>query len=155
MTENVKLNHKETGGCYMNIPPGQLQYKISRNTIIGLDINRIPDIDYTEGYQLTEQSKENLMRLTPNTKTGNCSEWKLILAMKVEREHHTWLKGALLNNETGEIALMSSTNNRAQILNNGSRVIHSHDEEWYIGQFFMVAPMYFWNELKNRVMYSI
>ena len=77
-----------------------------------------------------------------------------ILVMKAERENGVCcVKGALENKQTGEIALMTSTNSEEYITSRGHRAIKSHDPEWFVGHHRMAAPMVFWRELANRVRY--
>jgi hypothetical protein len=46
------------------------------------------------------------------------------------------MKGALLNKD-----------------NNNNRAIKSLDENWFIGHYRMLSPLFFWKELKNRLNY--
>ena len=72
--------------------------------------------------------------------------------MKSERENGvTWLKAALQNRNTGKIALLTSTNSK-EILN---RPIRTLDSEWFVGHYRMSAPIVFWQELVNRITYSL
>jgi len=138
---------------YFGDLPGTLQYKMSAESLISLEIPQ--DDSNNCGYVFAEHSLANLLRLTPNTDTGNRNEWKLLLVMqRVSDDGNTiWLKGALQNKETGDIALMSSTNNREILTAHGHRVLFSHNDDWTIGRFRMCAPIIFWSELKNRLMY--
>ena len=138
---------------YFGDLPGTLQYKMSAESLISLEIPQ--DDSNSCGYVFAEHSLANLLRLTPNTDTGNRNEWKLLLVMqRVSDDGNTiWLKGALLNKETGDIALMTSTNNREILADNGHRGLSSHNDDWTIGRFRMCAPTIFWSELKNRLMY--
>ena len=60
------------------------------------------------------------------------------------------IKGALTNIATDEIALISSINN---VIQNDYkyRMISSYDNEYKICQCKMIAPLLFWDELKNRL----
>ena len=50
-----------------NLPPGLLQYKVNKNDIIDINIK-----NHNNGsWKFASHSKSNLLRLTPNTKTGN------------------------------------------------------------------------------------
>lgn len=70
-----------------------------------------------------------------------------------EEDHEIWLKGALLNQSTGKIALLTSTNHPENIRKKGSRTVKTLDGKWYVGHYRMSAPIYFWKELKNRLLY--
>jgi len=68
-------------------------------------------------------------------------------------ENEIWLKGALLNKPTGQVALLTSTNDPENIRKNGSRTVKTLDGTWHVGHYRMSAPIYFWKELKNRLLY--
>ena len=61
------------------------------------------------------------------------------------------LKGALLNKNTNEIALMSSINTKNDDAR--CRLVKSLHKDFKICQCKMVAPLIFWDELKNRLLY--
>ena len=71
--------------------------------------------------------------------------------MKRQLGDEIWLKAALQHKETGNIALMTSTNRKENILRRENRPLESNDPYWYIGFYRMAAPMCFWKELKNRL----
>lgn len=139
---------------YLGDMPGTLQIKKKINDFISIDTDPIKNFNYTNGYFLEEHSFENLKRLTPNTKSGK-QEWKILLIIKKIFHNKIILKGALINKDTNQIALITSFNNQESIINKGNKVINSLDYDWFIGQFRMSAPMFFWNELKNRINYSL
>jgi hypothetical protein len=141
------------------IPPGLLQYSVAKDTIIGMD----PEIkqlkktnsDYKNNFELECHTKENLLRLIPTTPTGlaNKDNWRILLLLRSAEGNGgggVCLKGALLNNATGEIALISSINAAIQAAY-AHRTISSHDEEYKICQCKMIAPLIFWEELRNRL----
>lgn len=92
-----------TTDCYkyqiIPIPPGLLQYKVQ-------DSNKSTNFDYKNGFELECHTKENLLRLIPNTRTGRLNDWKIILVIKKIEGESIWLKGALRNLSTNEIALI-------------------------------------------------
>jgi hypothetical protein len=126
---------------YLGGLPGIIQYKKSREEIISLNL----ESNSESGYVLCEHSKENLNRLTPHTQRGKLG--KILLVMKCEKDDELWLKGAFMN-EKGEIALLTSTNSK-----NLKRPIKTLEPGWYVGHYRMSAPLCFWNELKNRLLY--
>lgn len=126
---------------------GTMQYKKTVDEIInGINIDN--PSENRRGFILEEHTIENKLRLIPNTKTGNSNEWKLLLVMKkIDENNVIWLKGALLNKETGNIALMTSTYNNNDIRD---RYTYSkYGNEWYVGRYRMSAPYFFWKELVN------
>ena len=135
-----------------NIPPGLMQYKLKPEHILDIDVKSIKDkYDTTYEYddwKFVPHNESTLKRLTPNTKTGNANKWKLIFALK----RGNCIKGALRNLDNNEIALMSSINSIAQ-QNYSSRTVKSWDPNYKICQCKMIAPLVFWNELKNRLLY--
>lgn len=134
---------------YLGDLPGTLQYSKEADEIINTEL---PDDDNTCGYILCEHSLENLQRVTPQTQRH--IRWKIILMMKMENElGETWLKAALLNKDTGKIALLTSTNHRNNIVRRGNRPVRTLDANWVVGHYRMSAPIAFWKELKNRLLY--
>ena len=153
------------------LPPGLLQYRVSKDTIIGMgaEIKQLKktNSNYKNNFELECHTRENLLRLIPTTPTGltNKDNWRILLLIRsvegaktssssmclpVDRVGGVCLKGALLNNATGEIALISSINSAIQS-NYSHRTISSHDEEYKICQCKMIAPLLFWEELGNRL----
>jgi hypothetical protein len=142
------------------IPPGLLQYHVSKDSIIemGAEIKKLKKTNghYKQNFELECHTRENLLRLIPTTPTGltNKDNWRILLLLRsaegTEGNGGVCLKGALLNSATGEIALISSINAaiRAEYKH---RTISSHDEEYKICQCKMIAPLLFWEELRNRL----
>ena len=137
-----------------NIPHGQLQYKVLQKYILSLQTN-IENSVYNRDWVFEQHSKENLQKLTPNTKTGKANEWKILLILKrynYDKPGTECLKGALLNKDTNEIALMTSINSAA-ITDYPYRLIKSLHKDYKICQCKMIAPLIFWDELKNRLLF--
>lgn len=134
---------------YLGDLPGNLQYAKSSEEIINAELQ---DDDNDCGYQLCEQSIENLNRCLPLSQRKN--EWKILLMMRSEREDgEIWLKTALLNKRTGNVALLTSTNSENNILRRGNRSVKTVEGNWFVGHYRMSAPICFWRELKNRLLY--
>jgi len=141
-----------------NVPPGLMQYKVSREALLSLLPNGTKNINcvYNKDWSFAQHTLENLQKLTPNTKTGKANKWKIILIIKATSEYgKECLKGALLNKDTNEIALMTSLNKE-----HGSapervvkRLVKSLHKDYKICQCKMIAPLVFWDELKNRLLY--
>ena len=139
------------------IPPGLLQYHVRKETVIAMVDAEIVSlkascINYKKNYELECHTKENLMRLIPKTPMGvkNKHVWKIVLVIKSVTENKICLKGALINHATGELALISSINTAIQA-EYKYRTIQSHDDEYKICQCKMIAPLLFWEELRNRL----
>ena len=134
---------------YLGDLPGNLQYAKSSEEIIN---SHLEDDDNDLGYKMCEHSVENLRRVMPLSQQKN--EWKILLMMRAEREGgEIWLKTALLNKRTGNVALLTSTNAENNILRRGNRSVKTVDGNWYVGHYRMSAPVCFWKELKNRLLY--
>ena len=154
------------------VPPGQFQNKVHPNTILELDTNNKNPVNI-ENYTLDFHTPENLLRLTPQSDLGK-NKWKLLLIIKNHQDNKITLKGALRNIETNEIALISSINkawfddykkdfielkgsneNGPVVITAKStkRLILSCDDEYKICSCKMIAPLFFWEELKNRLLY--
>ena len=136
-----------------NLPPGLMQYKINPQDIINMDIENFKktNLDYKSGCELENNTNENLLRLIPDTKTGNSVEWKLILVIKEGNDEDICLKGALRNPITNEIAIMSSLSKKAYE-NYPYKMCKSKDPEYKICKSKMLASLLFWDELKNRLL---
>lgn len=156
--EMAKLSSTDNENYQMvPIPPGLLQYNVAKDTIIGMDpeIKKLKrtNSDYKKKFELECHTRENLLRLIPTTPTGvaNKDSWRILLLLRsVDETGGVCLKGALLNNATGEVALISSINAAIQAVY-AHRTISSHDEEYKICQCKMIAPLIFWEELRNRL----
>ena len=134
---------------YLGDLPGNLQYSKEIDEIINTEL---PDDRETRGYRLCEHSEENLNRIVPHTQRK--VSWKILLMMKVELEDgEIWLKAALLNKDTNKVALLSATNNKANLEKRGQRAVKTVHGEWVVGHYRMSAPICFWRELKNRLLY--
>jgi hypothetical protein len=156
MTDIQKLSqhNQHLNGFYYGDLPGTLQYNKDPNEILEINMN-IKSNSYDDGWILTEHSKDNLARLTPDTANGK-QNWRILLIIEKEVEKDIiMLKGALQNRSTNKILFVSSANSKQYHLDNNNRCIKSLDDEWFVGHYRMVAPLLFWNELKNRLLYSV
>jgi hypothetical protein len=183
--DNVKYQMWNNEGDY-NVPPGQIQYKITTDDIIGIDVDGFREscVDPTEdGYMLEPEQgtavpmqppalvregsegidavganrrfppQEHLLRLTPDTKTGNATQWTVIMVWKkIKPNGGICYKGALRNTTTNEIALITAINTVAVSTYNHN-MVNSHDPEYKICRCKMIAPLCFWDELNARMLY--
>ena len=142
------------------VPPGLLQYYVKRDTIIGMmtgsniDSLKRTNITYKKNFELECHTRENLLRLIPNTDIGNANRntWRILVLIKSDDGTNICLKGGLINNTNGEIAFITSINTAIQA-EYKHRTIRSHDDEYKICQCKMIAPLLFWEELGNRLTY--
>ena len=147
MLSNSSIPHE----YYFGDLPGTLQYKKEMNELINLTI---PDEnDEKCGFELCEHSAENLNRAIPHTQRNG--DWKIILMMQKNVDGIVWLKSALLNKNTGKVALLTSTNDKKNLERTNGRSVKTLDGEWVVGHYRMSAPVVFWKELQNRLLYSI
>ena len=145
------------GEYYLGDYPGTLQYKVKPDAIV----KAVKDLDITNGDLecgfvkidlSTDPRAEELIRASqPDTATANANTWTPLLIMSKQIDDIVWLKTALRNNETNEIALMTSTNSYDTLIQTGGRGIHSHHPDWVIGHYRMVAPRIFWMELTKVI----
>lgn len=138
------------------LPPGFLQYRVQQETIIGIcaEIKNLKktNSNYKNNFELECHTRENLLRLIPTTPIGvaNKDKWRILLLLKSLDGEDICLKGALLHTVSGEVALISSINSAIQS-EYKHRTIGSHDDEYKICQCKMIAPLIFWEELRNRL----
>jgi hypothetical protein len=129
---------------YFGDLPGTLQYKMKPDDLLLLDL---PKNTETCGYNLSSHSAENLKRITPHTKK---QLWRILLMMESKRDNgEIWLKAAIQDRTTGDIALLTSTNKKEKL----KRPIKTMDETWFVGHYRMSAPVVFWEELQNRLLF--
>ena len=135
---------------YLGDLPGRLQYSKDTTEILNTDL---PIDDDNCGYEFCEQSIENLNRVLPLSQSKK--KWRILLMMKNAKNENgeIWIKSALLNVETGKVALLTSTNNRDNIIRRGNRPVKTVSDSWFVGHYRMSAPIIFWKELKNRIAY--
>ena len=126
-----------------NIFPGQMQYKLKKESLIDMDISYLIAGDDFYEEPLT---KENVLKLIPDTPMGNSVYWIPIFIMR----GGNCLKGALRNPLTDEVALMSSLN-KEELLNYTCNTCKSHDNDWRVCTSKMIAPPEFWILLKNKL----
>lgn len=139
---------------YYDDLPGTLQYTKNKEDLIlcGLDAEKHESPE-TCGYILCEHSKENLKRITPNTSYFKSKgPYKILLVMKCVKNDEIWLKCALVN-KNGDIALLTSTNSKDNLIKENHKTVKTLDGVWFIGHYRMSAPLCFWIELKNRLLY--
>lgn len=139
---------------YLGDLPGTLQYSKDPNEIIDLNIEEAntDQIQDNCGFILTQHSSANYRRVIPDTVTGReiKNNSRILMIMKREEQDGTiWLKVALQHKLTGLISLLTSTNNEAKL----PRSLKTEDPEWFVGHYRMCAPMAFWRELRNRLIY--
>ena len=165
------VGHRSGNYQMWPVPPGHFQNKVDPNTILGLVTNNKNHVDI-EGYTLDFHTPENLLRLTPQNDLGK-NKWKILLIIKNQQDNKIVLKGALRNIETNEIALISSINKAwcddykkdfielkgsnengpiVIIAKPTKRFLLSCDDEYKICSCKMIAPLFFWEELKNRLL---
>lgn len=133
---------------YFGDLPGTLQYNKDPQELIDCQLEDNP---HDAGFVFCEHTLENLRYITPYTQRK--TEWKILLMMKKEEEGEIWLKAALLNTKTGKIALLTSTNNKSNLERRNNRAVKTTDINWVVGHYRMAAPVIFWKELKNRLLY--
>ena len=134
---------------YLGDLPGTLQYNKDMEEIMSCEI---ADGLEAAGFRICEHSQENLNRVTPLSQSKK--NHKILLMMSKELEDgEIWLKAALLNQDTGKIALLTSTNSKENLLKRGHRSVKTTDGQWFVGHYRMSAPLACWAELKNRIAY--
>ena len=140
------------GEFYLGDKPGTLQYKKSTDEIIRA-VSLMRDHDIENEFVICDHSVDNIARSIPHTRSKEWmrGKWQIILIMKKEIGDVIWLKSAMRNRETGEIALLTSTNSKEQL----KKPIKTMKEGWFVGHYRMSAPMSYWRELKNRILYSL
>jgi hypothetical protein len=146
--EELKESKSHPNAYYLGDLVGTLQYKKNYNTIKNMII---PDNhnDNPKNMTLEYHTKENLNRfITLSQKDKN---WKILLIMKECHDNVIIMKGALLNQDTNEIALLTTINSEQFIRDKNNRPVKTIAENWFVGHYRLLAPLIFWKELKNRL----
>jgi hypothetical protein len=129
---------------------GQLQYKLEREKIASIEIDR-ETIDDTHGWSeiRNEDYATILPSLIPKTPTGGKpDQWIIITVWRKVIGEEIWIKAALHKTDTPDlIAVMTTTNDRQNIEKEGQRAIQSHMADWYVGHYRTTAPLAFWMSL--------
>lgn len=143
-----KSSVASTTEYYLGDKPGTLQYRVPCALIQNLRIPNEP-LDETHRYETVQPSLEILNRVIPDTPKGrNLMKHGVVLVMQhTEPDGTIWLKAAFQNPETGDIALMTSTNDATKL----NRAIKTLDAGWFIGHYRMSAPLQFWRKLSVRL----
>jgi hypothetical protein len=135
-----------------HIPPGQMQYRVNPDGLKQLNLDELEETteNYYSGYRLVEHSPENIRRLTPDTATGRAlgPQWKALMIIQTSDRH---MKAALQHRETGEIALITTAHTSLERPNENRAPLNSMDPDWKVSWCKMIAPLFFWKELKNRL----
>lgn len=134
---------------YFGDLPGNIQYNKTKADLIALVTDGIDE--ETRGFQFCSHSIENLYRVIPYTQRKK--NWKILLMMNRDDGDEIWLKAALQDTDTGKIALLTSTNSKENLLRRNNRAVKTVDGTWFVGHYRMSAPIIFWRELKNRLMF--
>lgn len=153
--------HRDGQEYYLGDLPGTLQYKKTREELIS--ITNLDHQDSDCGYAQVAVTADLTKRFVPNTDTGRKGDWELLVVFKSNTEHEgtgelrgkkineAWMKAALRNKKTGEVALMTSTNNKNNITRHGNRALDSLEAGWFVGFYRMGAPMVFWRAVAAAV----
>ncbi len=134
---------------YLGDLPGTLQYKKTINELVNITIPEVVRCgEDTPTWMHEPCTIANRDSLLPYTKKPE--EWILIMVIsRVDSENDCiWTKGALMNKETKEIALMTTCNSESAITKE-NRAIRSNADGWFIGHYRMGAPLQFWTDLSN------
>jgi hypothetical protein len=156
MVTILKSASSEENEFYFGGSLGVIQYEITMDELRE-GLTSLPQTDdYKKGFKLADHSPKNLARLVPDTETGRAGVWAPLLVMKKKvikenGEKEVWLKAALINKNTGNVSLITSTNSHENIGQHGNRWVSSQADDWVVGRYRMFAPLYFWEELANRL----
>jgi hypothetical protein len=124
-------------------PQGLLSYKWDAAALRAIDTSRFEGDSLWTVEPIDEANK---LRLLPYTLKP--ADWRLIAVVKIMRGETAWLKGALINNTTGKVALITSASSEGAI---NERTIKSHDAIYHIGHYGMLAPILFWDTMKAGI----
>ena len=130
-----------------NIKLEHLQTLVIKKT----DNNSDNNSDNNDGFKFIEINNDIKKCLITYTKEKEFDKYTLLFAMiKIENKDTIWIKGALQNNETKNIMLMTTTNNKTKL----RRPIKTFDDKYFIGHYGMCAPLIFWGKLLERIHYK-
>lgn len=147
--ENYVLKPNSIAGeYYCGDLPGRIQYKKDAGALKGMDLSGLAPAAADAQWKHEACTAENLHRLLPHTQSP--ADWTLRMVMKrINEDDSVWLKGALVNNETGEIALLTAASSSEAITSRENRAIKANADGWFVGHYRMGAPLIFWRTLQN------
>ena len=124
-------------------PQGLLSYKWDPAALRGIDVPNFEDEKLWTVEPVFQDTKRALLPYTLKL-----DEWRLVAVVKKVVGETIWLKGALSNNLTGKVALITSANSKDAI---HQRSIKSHCPGYHIGHYGMLAPLIFWDTMKAGI----
>jgi acetoin utilization deacetylase AcuC-like enzyme len=131
-----------------------IQYKFKPELLKNLNIDKYLKINITKKHikenriwTVEVNCEENLKKLLPSTQI-NINDWNILLVIQRKVDNIICLKGAIYNNITKLIALMTSINSKDYIENKNNYAINSHHDGWFVSDYRMEAPFRFWHDLK-------
>ena len=136
-----------------NIKLEHLQTLVIKKTDYNTDMpnNTVNNTNNDDGYKFIEINNDIKKCLITYKKEKEFDKYTLLFAMiKIEDKDTIWIKGALQNNETKNIMLMTTTNNKTKLC----RPIKTLDYKYFIGHYGMCAPLIFWDKLLERIDYK-
>jgi len=129
-------------------PPGRLTYKLNADELRQMEINVKVEMPEEEIWTLVPADERTKLCLLPVSLPP--ADWRLVFVMKRETNDTFWLKGAMKNVKTGEVALLSASTPEA-IITKHKRSLKSHDSGFHVGWYGMLAPLSFWTMLKATI----
>ena len=128
-----------------NIPPGQLQYRLTPEIIQNLDVDGLlrDGLDYYHNSQMINSDDIQIEKCVPNTPKGRAGKWNFLIGTKQEDGAY---KVALLDKKTNEIALFTCFN--PTYVNYTSRSHESLHPDFRVCSCKMIAPLVFWHILE-------
>lgn len=98
----------------------------------------------------------DVKRLTAASKNGSDpKDVSVLIAYQKQRGPHLIIKAALYNRITGLIELVTAFNTSDPTVIYGAGKTRSgtktHDPAWFLGQYILLAPPFFWRALQCRI----
>lgn len=140
---------------YLGDKPGTLQYKKNPNEICEA-VSLLPDNhdeDEERRWETVytcsnlEDTSYDTTRLLANTPTAKKGNWVALFVQIHSAFGGNWIKSALYNKNDGRIALMTSCDKKELF----PRPRVTKDVNWFVGQYRMSAPLYFWRDLAKII----
>ena len=148
MADYVLKPNSIAGEYYCGDLPGRIQYKKNAGALMAMNLTGLAAAPTDAQWKHEPCTAENLHRLLPHTQ--NPADWTLRMVMKrINDDDTVWLKGALVNNTTGDVALLTAASSSEAITSHDNRAIKSNADGWYVGHYRMGAPLIFWRTLQN------
>lgn len=146
-----RIHYGEYYPSFINTP-GRIKYDFQEDFFTSLHINMM---ECPQDWSIEENTPETLRRSIPRTQRRFLA-YNVILILKKELNGEIWYKIALQNPTDKTIAIITTTNSNENLRTRGVRNgVPTIEGNWVMARYRTTAHLYFWFEIKNRLLTNI